>query len=368
MLLQPLSLRCGATLPNRIALAPLTNLQSHSDGLLGDDELAFLARRADGGFGVITTCATYVALDGKAWDGQLGIDRDACVPGLARLAARIHQGGALGLVQLFHGGARADPALTGEPVWSASAWTDGALSPRAATLADIERAIDQFVAAAGRAEAAGFDGVELHGAHGYLLSQFLSRTMNTRSDGWGGDLESRARLVRTIARRIRARAGKRFILGVRLSLEDFGQARGLDLDDSLQVARWLCDDGVDFIHASLWDVTRATAKRPDTHPLPLLREVCPRDVAIFAAGKIWTRADAEAVLARGADVVALGRGAIVNAEWPRVVAAGGEPRRPPLTRAELAERAVSPRFAEYLTRWKNFVADEPHPVEELRRG
>lgn len=100
-----------------------------------------------------------------------------------------------------------------------------------------------------------------------------------------------------------------------------------------------------------------TAKRPDAHPLPLLRAALPREVAIFAAGKIWTRDDAEAVLARGADVVALGRAAIVNPDWPRLVADGIAPRRPPLTRAELADRAVSARFAEYLTRWKDFVAD-----------
>ncbi|HEY5945214.1 MAG TPA: NADH:flavin oxidoreductase, partial [Kofleriaceae bacterium] len=241
MLLEPLTLRCGVTLPNRIALAALTNKQSHADGLLGDDELAFLARRAEGGFGVITTCATYVGLDGKAWEGELGIDRDECIAPLTRLTERVHGAGAIALMQLFHGGARADSALTGEPVWSASAWNDGKLSPRAATPGDIERAIEQFVAAALRARAAGFDGVELHGAHGYLLSQFLSRAMNTRSDEWGGEIANRARLIRTIAQQTRAQCGRKFIVGVRLSLEDFGQARGLDLDESIAVARWLCD-------------------------------------------------------------------------------------------------------------------------------
>jgi 2,4-dienoyl-CoA reductase-like NADH-dependent reductase (Old Yellow Enzyme family) len=352
----PLTLRCGVTLPNRIALAPLTNKQSHADGLLSTAEAAFLARRAVGGFGTIITCATYVGLDGKAWEGELGIDRDDCIAPLAGLTAQLHDAGAIALVQLFHGGARADRALTGEPVWSASAWTDASASPRAATEDDIRRVIDQFVAAAARAQAAGFDGVELHGAHGYLLSQFLSTTMNTRTDDWGGSLANRARLVRTIAQGVRARCGSRFVVGVRLSLEDFGQARGLDLDDSLRVSRWLSDDGVDYIHASLWDVSRMTAKRPDQHPLPLLREVVPREVAIVTAGKIWTREDAEHTLARGADVVALGRPAIVNPDWPRTVAVTGEaPRRPPLTRAELADRAVSPVFAEYLTRWKDFV-------------
>lgn len=360
MLYQPLTLRSGVVLPNRISLAPLTNLQSHADGTLGDDELAFLARRADGGFGMIETCAAYVAQDGKAWPGQLGIDRDECLPGLTRLAARLHEAGGVAMVQLFHGGVRADASLTGEPTWSASTWTEdtpGFQPPRVATLEDITRTIERFAAAAARAQAAGFDGVELHGAHGYLLSQFLSRTMNPRTDGWGGDLAGRARLIREVLQACRARCSSRFAIGVRLSLEDFGQARGMDLDDNLQVARWLADDGADFIHASLWDVSRNTTKYPDRHPLPMLRAALPREVAVFAAGKIWTRADAEAVLQNGADVVALGRAAICNPEWPLDTAANRELKRPPITVAELGERAVSAHFAGYLKRWKNFVAE-----------
>lgn len=360
MLFEPFTLRCGAVLPNRIALAPLTNLQSHADGLLADAELEFLARRADGGFGLISTCAAYVARDGKAWDGELGIDRDECLPGLTSLAARIHAGGAKAIVQLFHGGVRADSTLTGEPVWSASAFTDGApegVVPRPATEQDISTVIDRFVEAAARAQRSGFDGVELHGAHGYLLSQFLSRTMNLRTDAWGGDIVGRARLLREITRGVRARCGPGFAVGVRISLEDFGQAKGLDLDESLQVVRWLVDDGIDFIHVSLWDVTRMTTKRPDVHPLTLVRAVVPREVAVFTAGKIWSREDAETTLARGADVVALGRAAIVNPDWAQSVRSGVEIERPPVTRAALGARAVSVRFVDYLTRWKNLVAD-----------
>jgi len=359
MLKRPLTLRCGLTLPNRSALAALTNKQSRPDGLLGEDELAFLARRADGGFGLVTTCAAYVALDGKAWPGELAIDRDACLPGLTRLAGRLHDGGAVAMVQLFHGGARADRTLTGEPPWSASTWTEdrpGFVPPRAATSDDIARVIRQFADAAARAEAAGFDGVELHGAHGYLLSQFLSRTMNPRTDGWGGDLAGRARLVREVLRACRARCSPRFAIGVRLSLEDFGQARGMDLDDNLQVARWLADDGADFIHVSLWDTTRNTAKYPDRHPLPMVRGVLPPEVAVLAAGKVWTREHAEAVLDQGADVVALGRAAICNPDWPRRVLVGEAIAHPPLSPAALAERAVSPTFVEYLRNWKDFVA------------
>jgi 2,4-dienoyl-CoA reductase-like NADH-dependent reductase (Old Yellow Enzyme family) len=357
---EPLTLRSGAVVPNRIALAPMTNGQSLADGTLGDDELNWLARCADGGFGMIETCAAYVGLDGKAWDGELGIDRDEGLPGLTRLAARLRRGGGLAIVQLFHGGVRATQRLTGEQVWSASTWhEDGATFevPRPATEPDLARVIEQFAAAARRAQLAGFDGVELHGAHGYLLSQFLSATMNPRSDGWGGDLAGRARLIREVARAVRARVGAQFTVGVRLSLEDWGSARGLDLDDNLQVARWLADDGVDFVHASLWNAAAMTKKRPDQHAVPLLRAALPRDVAVIACGGLWTAADAIALRERGADLIAIGRAAICNPDWPiEVRAPGWEPKRPPLTRDELLARSVSPVFIGYLTRWKNFVA------------
>jgi 2,4-dienoyl-CoA reductase-like NADH-dependent reductase (Old Yellow Enzyme family) len=360
MLYEPLTLRCGVTLPNRLALAPMTNQQSHPDGTLADDELNWLARRADGGFGTIATCAAFVGLGGKAWEGELGVDRDDDLPGLKRLADRIHAAGAIAMVQLFHGGVRAAQKLTGEQVWSASTWhEDGAdfETPRPATIDDIARVIRQFGDAAARCEQAGFDGVELHGAHGYLLCQFLSATMNPRTDGWGGDLVGRARLIREVMRTVRGKVGKRFAVGARLSLEDWGHAKGLDLDESLQVSQWLCDDGADFIHASLWNAQRNTKKRPDAHPLALVRAAIPADVALFTAGSIWTRAEAEEARTRGADVIALGRAAIVNPDWPKQARdPSWQPKRTPVTRAELIAAALSPQFVEYMTRWKNFVA------------
>ncbi|MGN6110181.1 MAG: NADH:flavin oxidoreductase [Kofleriaceae bacterium] len=368
MLYEPLTLRSGVVVPNRIALAPLTNLQSLPDGTAGPDEIEFLGRRADGGFGLVSTCAAYVARDGQAWDGQLAIDRAERVAGLSRIAARIRRTGAAAIVQLFHGGVRAVSRLTGEQVWSASSWREDGERfevPRAATAGDLSRVIDQFAAAASYAERAGFDGVELHAAHGYLLSQFLSRTMNPRDDGWGGDLAGRARLVREVARACRARVTSRFAIGVRLSFEDHGYARGQDLDDNLAVARWLAEDGVDFVHASLWDGAAMSKQRPGAHVVTLARAALPPSVAVLAAGSIWTPADAHALIERGADVVAIGRAAILDPDWPRRAApqlarpGADAPAAilPPLTRAALHDRAVSPVFAGYLTRWKDFVAD-----------
>ena len=357
-LLTPFRFRNGVVAKNRVWLAPMTNLQSHADGSLSDDEQRWLARRADGGFGVIETCAAHVAEDGKAWDGEMGISSDAMLPGLTRLAADLTARGSLNLVQLFHGGVRADAKLTGTPVWSASAVEDGGVLPREATEQDITGAIAHFRDAAVRAQKAGFQGVELHGAHGYLLGQFLSVVNNTRTDKWGGPFENRARLLRETLRAVRAAVPASFVVGVRISPEDFGQARGLDLDESLQLARWLAEDGADFLHVSLWTSSKNTKKRPEAHPIPLFREVVPADVPIVVAGHLWTRADAEGALALGADGVALGRSAIANPSWPRDIEdPAWEPRRPPFTVAELGERGLSEKFARYMSRWKGFGID-----------
>lgn len=359
MLDRPITLRSGLIVPNRIALAAMTNGQSLPDGRLGDDELRWLGRRADGGFGMIATCAANVSLDGKAWAGELGIDRDDQLPGLTRLAARIKQGGATAFVQLFHGGVRAARALTGEQVWSASTWREDSPNfevPRAATEQDIARVIADFAASAKRAQRAGFDGVEIHGAHGYLLTQFISAATNTRDDAWGGSLENRARLVRDVLRAARAATGAAFTIGVRLSLEHGGHATGLDLDESIQIARWLAGDGADFIHASLWRAEQTSRKYPDKHPIALLRPALPGEVPVIACGNIWTHADAMAAMERGADMIAIARAAIINPDWPKLVKPGWEPRRPPLSPTELSELSVSPIFVEYLRRFKNLVA------------
>jgi len=363
----PVSFRNGVTAKNRLALAPMTNVQSHDDGSLSDDELAWLVRRARGGFGLIETCAAHVSPEGQGFPGELGIFDDRLLPGLTRLATALRSEGTqpsvpsvppVSIVQLFHGGARAPQRLTGQRAFSASEQPSDPENPRAATEEDIVRTIAAFRAAALRALRAGFDGVELHGAHGYILGQFLSRTQNQRSDGWGGDLVGRARFLREALRAVRAAVPASFVVGVRLSPEDFGQAKGLDLDESLQVASWLCEDGIDFLHVSLWQAQRNTQKRPSEHAMPLFRRACAADVRLIAAGAVWTVEEAQALLDKGTDIVALGRAAIANPDWPLFARdAAWSPKRPPLSAAELHERAVSPKLVSYLRNFRGFVAE-----------
>ena len=354
-LFTPLRFRTGLTARNRVALAPMTNKQSHADGTLSGDEFHWLVSRADGGFGLIETCAAHVAKDGQGWPGELGIYDDAHLPGLTRLASALRERGAASMVQIFHGGVRADVSASGLPVWSASA-LEGA---RAATEDDIARVIQQFADAARRAQQAGFDGVELHGAHGYLLTQFLSTTQNLRTDKWGGSLENRARLMREVARAVRAATSPDFTIGIRLSPEDFGNAKGLDLDESIQVAQWMAEDGLDFIHLSLWRSALNTHKYPDKHAVPMFRAALPANVTILVAGAVYTRDEAEALLRIGADCIALGRSAIINPDWPlQAQHDGWEPQRPPLTIEQLRQAGLNETFANYMRGWKGFVADD----------
>ncbi|MBL8786658.1 MAG: NADH:flavin oxidoreductase [Deltaproteobacteria bacterium] len=364
--LRPLAFPRGQVARNSLWLAPLTNLQSEADGTLSDVEERWLLRRAEGGFGVIETCAAYVQQSGKTWPGQLGVDRDECLPRLRSLASGLRQRGALSIVQLFHGGARASRALAGDLV-SATAHAVGDDHARAATDEDLIGTIDSFRAAALRVAAAGFDGVEIHGAHGYLPAQFLSRT-NQRDDRWGGSLENRARLLRTLVQEVR-RALPDHLVGVRLSPEDYGTVAGIDLDETATVAGWLAADGVDFVHASLWDHRQPSKKYPDEAPFQRIRAAVPLAIPVVAAGAFWTPAEAsrwmhwaEALPAAdgsgGAVAVALGSAAIVNPDWPAHAAQPGwEPTRLPVSAEHLAAVAVGAPFIDYLRRRRGFVAD-----------
>lgn len=349
-LLSPLALPCGLTLQNRVALAPLTNLQSHSDGTLGDDELRWLIRRARGGFAWISTCAAFVSEQGHAWDGQLGVSSDAHLPGLTRLAEALREAQAPSLVQLHHGGVQArlaeDPISTGGP--------EGA---RAATEADLQQVVADYVASARRAERAGFDGVELHGANGYLFTQFLAPEDNPRTDRYGGDLVGRARLLRETLQAVRAAVAPGFAVGVRLSPVDTWSRRGLVLADSLQVGRWLAEDGADFIHLSLRDAGGPPPFEVGEGPVAAaFQAALPPEVAVVAAGGVWTREEGQRALESGADVVALGRSAIANPDWPQRCAAEGlAPVRAPFAPEHLRDVAVGESFLTYLLRFPGLV-------------
>ena len=336
---------------NRMALAPMTNKQSHESGELSDAEITWLSMRARGGFGLVITGAWALAPEGLVWHGQTALYEPEHAPPLAHLGAAIAETSALGIVQLIHGGNRATTAITKVEGVSASAGETW----RVASEEEIERLIEAHVVAAKRVEAAGLAGVEIHAAHGFLPAQFLSRTSNERSDRWGGDLAGRARFLRELVSAVRRATGTDFIVGVRLSPED--ERHGIFLGETAEVGAALANDGVDCLHLSLGDAFARARSNPALHPLEVIRAAVPPGVAIVAAGSVWTPAQAAQAVALGADVVALGLAGIVNPDWPEQAREPNwSPARPPRTAEQLATAGVTTPFLTYLRQdWPGFV-------------
>jgi 2,4-dienoyl-CoA reductase-like NADH-dependent reductase (Old Yellow Enzyme family) len=355
-LFEPMSLAHGPAMKNRFMLAPLTNQQSHLDGRLSDDEFRWLTMRAEGGFGLTMTCAAHVQASGQGFAGQLGIFGDQHIEGLTRLAAAIKKNGSVASVQLHHGGNRAPKDLVGTPVCPSDDAKSGA---RALTTAEVEQLRDDFIAAARRAEKAGFDGIEVHGAHGYILAQFLSAEVNHRSDRYGGSLENRARIVFEIIDGIRKQCRADFQIGLRLSPERFG----LKLAEIREVAAEVLRQGkIDYLDMSLWDVFKEPVE-PEFQGRTLMSYFTdlPRgNVRLGAAGKVMSAADAAKVLDAGCDYVLIGRAAILRHDFPNRVQRDPNYQSPPLpvTVKHLTDEGLSPAFIKYMGNWPGFVAAE----------
>ena len=342
----PLQFTHGPTWRNRLALAPLTNCQSHRDGVLSDDETDWLTARAEGGFGLVMTAAAFVAPAGHVWQGQLGVANDDHLPGLRKLAENLREAGAASSVQLHHGGRRAERAITGRA--AQCPWDDPAHDAVAMTIDEIEATVADFVAAAVRAESAGFDGVEVHGAHGYLLGQFMDTSRNHREDAYGGSLDNRFRIVREVITGIREATGDDFQLGLRLSPEGFG----IPLSDGREYARRALETGVlDYLELSLWDVFMQPRKGGDGLLIDHFVDLPRGSARLGVAGKVRSTADAQWAMDKGADFVSVGKGAIVQHDFAaRAVADADFVGRPlPVTVDVLREERVGPAFIDYLS-------------------
>ena len=339
---------------NRFMLAPLTNLQSHEDGTMSAEELQWLRLRAEGGFGLTMTCASHVQAVGQGFPGQLGSWSDAHLAGLTDLAEALNATGTVSYLQLHHAGNRSPADLIGQqPVCPSD---DEATGARALTTAEVHEVVAAFVAGARRAQLAGFHGVELHGAHGYLICQFLSAELNRRTDEYGGSLANRSRILFEIIDGIRAECGDGLAIAVRLSPERFGMLMG----EIVEVFGQLVDGGqVELIDMSLWDIDR----RPEVPGFEgrTLAEIfagLPRGaVRLGVAGKIHDPADVQRVLDLGVDVAVLGRVGILHHDYPqRAADPSFVPRRPPVSADVLASEGVSPLFVGYLSsNFKGFV-------------
>jgi 2,4-dienoyl-CoA reductase-like NADH-dependent reductase (Old Yellow Enzyme family) len=231
------------TLKNRIVFPPVVCFHyAGSDGIVVDRNVAHYTARAEGGPGTIITEATAVWKEGRLAPFQLGIWSDDHIPGLSRIAGTVKRNNVLSLIQIHHAGLISPESVTTTP---------GGPSPdekregsRSLSVDEIHWIRDAFIAGALRAKKAGFDGVELHGAHGYLLSQFASSFFNKREDEYGGDFNRRMKLATEVIKGIRAVCGNGFIIGYRLG------ANAPALEDGIEIAKHLESVGIDILHVS----------------------------------------------------------------------------------------------------------------------
>ncbi len=343
-LYSPLTFASGHTMKNRFMLAPLTNQQSHADGLFSQAEHDWLVMRAKGGFGAVMTAAGYVQPGGKGFEGQLGFDEDRFEGALSQLATDIKAQDCLAIAQLYHAGLRAIP---GREIVGPS--DDADTGGRALTTQEVEETIEAFIACAERSQRAGFDGIEMHGAHSYILCQFLSAELNRRDDRFGGSLDNRASPIREAISGIRERCGKQFNLGLRLSPE----MMQLRTDEMVELVSQLMAEGnLDYIDMSLWDCFKeANEEAFKGKTLTQLFAGLDRgETRLGVAGQIRTGAAVQRALDEGADFVLIGRAAIAEHDFPEQVRRDPlhEMPSPPFASDFLVAQGVSEPFLAYL--------------------
>lgn len=340
MLLTPFTLR-SVTLPNRMVLSPM-QMYKAKDGLVTDWHVQHLAKFAVGGFGTVFTEALCVDPSGRNTYGDMGVWSDDFVPALRKVADLLRSCGAVPAAQLHHCGPKsgrqrpwegygplgAAEAERGEPAWQPLAPSDQAKAvgwhrPKRMTESDVARVVEQFAAGARRCARAGFDLLEVHAAHGYLIHSFLSPFGNDLQGPYGGSLENRMRFALEIAEAVRANWPDDKPLSFRLSCVDDNEGEGgWKMEHTLVLARELRKRGVDIIDCSSGGIglppTAKIAPRSPMFQVPYSEEIrreC-KDTPTIAVGLIRTAEEAETVLQKGqADLIAIAREALYDPNW-----------------------------------------------------
>ncbi|MBC7477008.1 MAG: NADH:flavin oxidoreductase [Pseudorhodobacter sp.] len=339
------------TLRNRIAMAPLTRQMAEADGTPNDEMAAYYARRARGGLGLIITEGTYEqdAFQSRAYLSQPGIANASHQAGWAKVCDAVHQHDCKIIIQLMHGGRVSDPrVLDGQPSVSASAtqspgwslytdtdyekqirgidgpWDKVTFGPaRALTTAELHQVADGFAAGAKRAVDAGADGVEVHGANGYLLWQFINPRTNLRTDEFGGSPENNIRFARLVGDKVRAAIGPDKLIVLRLSqdgVDDFvGAWPGTDY--ARAIGTELKGSAYDALHWASFNYLE-NRQTDDTTPMAAVLRAA-SGLPMITNGGIADGPQAEAALISGAaDMVAIGRPVFAQPDWPFIVRSG----------------------------------------------
>ncbi|HGF6328721.1 TPA: NADH-dependent flavin oxidoreductase [Escherichia coli] len=333
-LFSPFMLTEKIKLRNRIVMAPMTTWSANPDGTISEQELEFYKRRSQN-VGLVITGCTYVTPSGIGFTHEFAAYDDRFINSLEKLAAAAKSGGAPAILQIFHAGNKAIPELVpNNDVISASAssvksgdFMKRVVQSREMTENEIQETIRAFGDVTKRAIKAGFDGVELHGAHGFLLQNFFSPLFNQRNDRWGGDLEGRMRFPLAVLQEVKnvvyEYATKPFAIGYRISPEE--SATGwLRIEDTYKLLDRLISSGISYIHTSLVSINDSYPVESPNGPRTIeliLNHIAGR-VPVIAAGKIRTPSQAQEAISTGLPLVAIGKGLVINPEWVTLAESG----------------------------------------------
>jgi 2,4-dienoyl-CoA reductase-like NADH-dependent reductase (Old Yellow Enzyme family) len=354
-------IRIGSvTLPNRIVVSPMCEYSSE-DGFASDWHLVHLGSRAVGGAGLVFTEATAVAAEGRISPQDLGIWKDEHMGPLARITAFLHSQGAYAGIQLAHAGRKASTYRPwegeGRIAVEEGGWTEVVApsaipfsatypQPRELDRAGIARVTEEFRAGAVRADRAGFDVIEIHAAHGYLLQEFLSPVSNHRSDEYGGSVENRARLLLEVVDTVRGVWARERPLFVRISATEWVEG-GWDLEQSVRLAALLREHGVDLVDASSGgNVAGAAIPVGPGYQTPFAEAIRARaGILTGAVGMITDAAQAAHIVRTGqADLIFMAREFLRDPYWPlHAAAALGEAAAWPVQYVRAAPRGTAAR-------------------------
>jgi 2,4-dienoyl-CoA reductase-like NADH-dependent reductase (Old Yellow Enzyme family) len=274
----------GMDLANRFVRSATWEGLADKDGSVTPELTDKMVELAKGGVGLIITSYAFVSREGQSSPGQMAVYDDRFVPGLKDMVREVHAAGGRIALQIVHGGSFSDAGLTGmETVGPSDVKKDGKIVSRSLTVRELGGIISDFARAALRAKHAGFDAVQIHAAHGFLISQFLSPAFNRRTDQYGGILENRARLLIEVVRSVRHAAGRNYPILVKLNSEDFLEG-GLSRDESVQVAVMLQEASIDAIESS-----GGTVASPEelTPPRPGLLKSAENEVYYREAARLY---------------------------------------------------------------------------------
>jgi len=298
---------------NRIVLPPMVTFSfANEEGFVSKKNIKHYENIAKGGAGLIIVEATCVNQKGRLSQDQLGIWSDDYIEGLSKLVQVCHENDAKVMIQLHHAGLRTPQAVTGDRI-SSSNYQKGDIVARAMTIEEIHALQDDFIQGAIRAEKAGFDGIELHGAHSYLMTQFFSSKINNRTDEYGGNLDNRLRVAAEIFKGIKKKVKEDFIVGIRMGCNE------PDLETSIVMAKKFETLGMDFLHISTgFDNTPIKGEIPEDFPgnwivygATKIKEQV--DIPIIAVNSIKTPEQASYLIEHDlVDFVAIGRGQLAD--------------------------------------------------------